>query len=37
VQKVPYFTIMAGSLSAARAIAALKAGKLELHPLQSNF
>jgi carbamoyl-phosphate synthase large subunit len=37
MQKVPYFTTMAGSLSAARAIAALKAGNLEVHPLQSYF
>jgi carbamoyl-phosphate synthase large subunit len=34
---VPYFTTMAGSLSAAKAIAALKAGNLEVHPLQSYF
>ncbi|WP_412049733.1 carbamoyl-phosphate synthase large subunit [Hoeflea sp. Naph1] len=37
MQKVPYFTTMAGSLSAAQAIAALKAGNLEVHPLQSYF
>ncbi len=37
MQKVPYFTTMAGSLSAAKAIAALKAGNLEVHPLQSYF
>ncbi|MEQ8482277.1 MAG: carbamoyl-phosphate synthase large subunit [Hoeflea sp.] len=37
MQKVPYFTTMAGSLSAARAIAALRAGNLEVHPLQSYF
>ncbi|PWV97658.1 carbamoyl-phosphate synthase large subunit [Hoeflea marina] len=37
MQKVPYFTTMAGAHSAARAIAALKAGNLEVHPLQSYF
>jgi carbamoyl-phosphate synthase large subunit len=37
VQKVPYYTTVAGSLSAAKAIAALKAGNLEVHPLQSYF
>ena len=37
MQKVPYFTTMAGSLSAAQAISALKAGNLEVHPLQSYF
>lgn len=37
MQKVPYFTTMAGSLSTAQAIAALKAGNLEVHPLQSYF
>jgi carbamoyl-phosphate synthase large subunit len=37
MHKVPYFTTMAGSLSAAKAIAALKAGNLEVHPLQSYF
>jgi len=37
MQKVPYFTTMSGSLSTAQAIAALKAGNLEVHPLQSYF
>ncbi|MDZ7602984.1 MAG: carbamoyl-phosphate synthase large subunit, partial [Hoeflea sp.] len=37
MQKVPYFTTMAGSLSAAQAISALRAGNLEVHPLQSYF
>ena len=37
MQKVPYYTTMAGSLSAARAIAALRAGNLEVKPLQAYF
>ncbi|WP_299860487.1 carbamoyl-phosphate synthase large subunit [uncultured Hoeflea sp.] len=37
MQRVPYFTTMAGSLSAAKAIAALKAGNLEVRPLQDYF
>ncbi|GLQ37262.1 carbamoyl-phosphate synthase large chain [Rhizobium albus] len=37
MQKVPYFTTMAGSVAAAKAIAALKAGNLEVRPLQSYF
>ena len=35
--KVPYFTTMAGALAAAEAIAALKAGNLEVRPLQAYF
>ncbi|MCO6185503.1 carbamoyl-phosphate synthase large subunit [Rhizobium sp. L1K21] len=37
MQKVPYYTTMAGSLAAAEAIAALKGGQLEVKPLQSYF
>ncbi|MEO4041246.1 carbamoyl-phosphate synthase large subunit [Hoeflea sp. CAU 1731] len=37
MQKVPYFTTMAGAQAAAEAIAALKAGNLEVRPLQSYF
>ena len=33
-QKVPCFTNMSGARSAAQAIAAPKAGNLEVHPLQ---
>jgi len=33
--KVPYYTTMAGGRAAAMAIAALKAGSLEVAPLQS--
>ncbi len=34
-QKVPYYTTMAGAAAATQAIAALKAGSLEVAPLQS--
>jgi carbamoyl-phosphate synthase large subunit len=37
MQKVPYYTTMAGAAAAAQAIAALKAGNLEVRPLQSYF
>jgi len=37
MQKVPYYTTLAGAHSAARAISALKAGNLEVRPLQSYF
>lgn len=37
MQKVPYYTTMAGALAAAEAIKALKAGNLEVRPLQSYF
>ncbi|MDB5525332.1 MAG: carB [Rhizobium sp.] len=37
MQKVPYYTTMSGALSAAEAIRALKAGSLEVKPLQSYF
>ena len=37
MQKVPYYTTMAGAAAAAEAIAALKAGSLEVRPLQSYF
>jgi carbamoyl-phosphate synthase large subunit len=37
MQKVPYYTTMSGALSAAEAIRALKAGNLEVKPLQSYF
>jgi carbamoyl-phosphate synthase large subunit len=37
MQKVPYYTTMAGAEAAARAIKALKAGSLEVRPLQSYF
>jgi carbamoyl-phosphate synthase large subunit len=37
MQKVPYFTTMAGASAAAQAIAALKAGSLEVRPLQAYF
>ena len=37
MQKVPYYTTMAGAESAAQAIKALKAGNLEVRPLQSYF
>jgi carbamoyl-phosphate synthase large subunit len=33
--KVPYYTTMAGAKAATEAIAALKAGSLEVAPLQS--
>ncbi|WP_099864578.1 carbamoyl-phosphate synthase large subunit [Pararhizobium haloflavum] len=37
MQKVPYYTTMAGAAAAAQAIAALKAGNLEVRPLQAYF
>ncbi|AAX74810.1 carbamoyl-phosphate synthase large chain [Brucella abortus 01-4165] len=37
MQKLPYYTTMAGAESAAEAIAALKAGSLEVRPLQDYF
>jgi carbamoyl-phosphate synthase large subunit len=37
MQKVPYYTTMAGARAAAEAIAALKAGSLEVRPLQEYF
>ena len=37
MQKVPYYTTMAGALATAQAIKALKAGNLEVRPLQSYF
>ncbi|MEZ5780639.1 MAG: carbamoyl-phosphate synthase large subunit [Rhizobiaceae bacterium] len=37
MQKVPYYTTMAGAAAVAEAIAALKAGNLEVRPLQSYF
>jgi carbamoyl-phosphate synthase large subunit len=37
MQKLPYYTTMAGAEAAAEAIAALKAGSLEVRPLQDYF
>jgi carbamoyl-phosphate synthase large subunit len=37
MQKVPYYTTMSGALAAAEAIQALKAGNLEVQPLQAYF
>ena len=37
MQKVPYYTTMSGALAAAEAIQALKAGSLEVRPLQAYF
>ncbi|MCF3642353.1 carbamoyl-phosphate synthase large subunit [Rhizobium sp. TRM95111] len=37
MQKVPYYTTMAGALAAAQAIKALKQGQLEVRPLQAYF
>lgn len=37
MQKVPYYTTMAGAEAAAQAIKALKEGQLEVFPLQSYF
>ena len=37
MQKVPYYTTMAGAAAVVEAIAALKAGNLEVRPLQSYF
>jgi carbamoyl-phosphate synthase large subunit len=37
MQKVPYYTTLAGMAAVAEAIAALKAGSLEVRPLQDYF
>ncbi|WP_306145647.1 carbamoyl-phosphate synthase large subunit [Roseibium sp. MMSF_3412] len=37
LNKVPYYTTLAGSVAAAKGIAARKAGSLEVRPLQSYF
>ncbi|TPW30358.1 carbamoyl-phosphate synthase large subunit [Pararhizobium mangrovi] len=37
IQKVPYYTTMAGALAASEAIEALKGGNLEVRPLQGYF
>ena len=37
MQKVPYYTTLAGAAAVAEAIRALKAGSLEVTPLQSYF
>jgi carbamoyl-phosphate synthase large subunit len=37
VYKIPYYTTVAGALAAARGIAAVKAGELDVRPLQSYF
>jgi carbamoyl-phosphate synthase large subunit len=37
MQKVPYYTTLAGAAAVAEAIAALKAGNLEVRPLQAYF
>jgi carbamoyl-phosphate synthase large subunit len=37
MQKVPYYTTLAGASAVAEAIAALKAGSLEVRPLQAYF
>ncbi|MCR9135749.1 MAG: carbamoyl-phosphate synthase large subunit [Alphaproteobacteria bacterium] len=37
MQKVPYYTTMSGSIAAVRAIIALRAGNLEVKPLQHYF
>ncbi|MCV0396221.1 MAG: carbamoyl-phosphate synthase large subunit [Rhizobiaceae bacterium] len=37
MQKVPYYTTMSGAAAVAEAIAALKAGSLEVRPLQGYF
>ncbi len=37
MQKVPYYTTLAGAAAVAEAIAALKAGSLEVRPLQDYF
>jgi carbamoyl-phosphate synthase large subunit len=37
MQKVPYYTTMSGAAAVAEAIAALKAGNLEVRPLQGYF
>ena len=35
MMKIPYFTTAAGALAAAQAIAAIRAGDLDVRPLQS--
>ena len=37
LNKVPYYTTLAGSVAAAKGICAHKAGSLEVRPLQSYF
>ncbi len=37
MQKVPYYTTLSGAAAVAEAIAALKAGSLEVRPLQEYF
>ena len=37
LNKVPYYTTLAGSVAAAKGITAHKAGSLEVRPLQSYF
>jgi carbamoyl-phosphate synthase large subunit len=37
MQKVPYYTTLSGAAAVAEAIAALKAGNLEVRPLQEYF
>lgn len=37
MQKVPYYTTMAGAAAVAEVIAALQAGSLEVRPLQGYF
>jgi carbamoyl-phosphate synthase large subunit len=37
LNKIPYYTTVAGAIAAAQGIAALKAGGLEVKPLQSYF
>ena len=37
MQKVPYYTTMAGAQAAAEALEALTKGQLEVRPLQSYF
>ena len=37
MQKVPYYTTLSGAAAVAEAIAALRAGNLEVRPLQEYF
>ena len=37
MQKVPYYTTLAGAEAVSHAIVALKAGNLEVRPLQAYF
>ena len=37
MQKVPYYTTLPGIISATKAIAAMKADKIEVRPLQDYF